>query len=1063
MNQFALRTLCAMAAAVLAACGGGKTDDGAADGRAQVSSASTGATGTLMPGLVAAPAGATASRIDYRLRARQGELDVWVQLDKASLASTRAKLAATTGVARVRGAQDAASVRSAMAAQRASIAAQQQEIATRLTGLGARELGRAKVAHNAIAVRVDATQLASIAALPGVVRVQPVVNYEIDLSETVPYIGASAVQTAGFDGTGVKVAVLDSGIDYTHKNLGGSGSAADFQAAQAAAAGPAPAALFPSAKVVGGYDFVGETWPNTPTAPDPNPIDAGTGAGHGTHVADIIAGRSLDGTRKGVAPGATLLAVKVCSSVSSSCNGVALLQGMDYALDPNGDGDIADAADVINLSLGSGYGQIEDDLTQAVSNAVDFGVVVVASAGNSADRPFITGSPSIAPGAIGVAQTQVPSALAFPLTVTGITPSVIANTATVDWAPIGSGFSGEVVRLGRACPAGSISTGSAADPYFNGNSPSGKVALIDRGSCSVSLKVDRATKDGAIAVIIANNASGDPPSFSFGGGDLPMAPTLVISLADGNRIKTALGASGLNPAVVASISPAVTVPLVGSMVASSSRGPSFSLQTIKPEIGAPGASISAIYGTGDGQGAFGGTSGAAPMVAGSAALLVQANPRRSPIEIKAMLMNSAETAVYTNPATQPGVLAPITRIGAGEVRVDRALAMGTIAYDRAAQSAALSFGVVEADGLHTVKRRLTVQNLGNTAKTFTVTPGFRYASDAASTAVTPIAPSTVTVNAGGTTVIEVALAIDGSKLPNWTLNGGSGGGNGATLNGVEFDGYLTLASGSETLTVPWHVLPRKAANTRVVPGSANNGNSFTLANTGINAGAYEVFSLTGSSPRFPSSQLPGPGDNFAIIDLQSVGVRYLDATACGLVGGCLQFAVSTYGRRAHPNYPAVFEIGVDTNGDGAPDFYVFNQELTGFAATGQNVVYVQSAAPGSAASAFFFTDADLVSGNAVLTVPMGAMGLTPGQPFGFYAMAADNYFTGAVTDFIDGMKFTPGASAFSAPLAGSVAPATSVRVPFTRTAVPAGSSTEAGLLVLHRRNAGAESNEVRVR
>ncbi len=656
MNRTVSRLLTVSAAAVLAACGGG---GGSEDGTRQALAAQPSTSSQLsrlgierVPQAATVSAAAVKARVDRRLEGRSGQVDVWVQLDQHSLATTRATLSRTLGIPRVRAADrkatDAPQVRQAMLSQRAAIRAQQDGAASRLAAMGARELARAKVAHNAIAVRVPASQIAAIAAMDGVVRVRPVVNYQLDLSETVPYIGGTAVQNLGVDGTGVKVAVLDSGIDYTHKNLGGPGTAAAYAAAWGTSVGDplqtTRDGLFPTAKVIDGYDFVGEDWPNSPEAPDPDPIDL---EGHGTHVADIIAGKSNDGTHKGVAPGASLYAVKVCSAVSSSCSGIALLQGMDFALDPNGDGDLSDAADVINMSLGSSYGQIEDDLTLATSNAVDLGVVVVASAGNSADRPFISGSPSIAPGAIGVAQTQVPSALAFPLVVTGISaPTTITNTATVEWAPIGNGFNGEVVRLGRACPG---------DAFFNNNEVRGKVALVDRGTCAVSLKTDVAQSAGAIAVLVANNAAGDPPSFSYGGSDnpVPLVPTLVITQADGNRIKSALGSTGVNPAVVASVSPNVTVPLVGSMVASSSRGPSYSLRTIKPEIGAPGASISAIAGSGDGTEAFGGTSGAAPMVAGAAALLVQAHPTRPPMAIKAMLMNSAETTVYTNPATQP--------------------------------------------------------------------------------------------------------------------------------------------------------------------------------------------------------------------------------------------------------------------------------------------------------------------------------------------------------------------------------------------------------------------------
>src|SRR5262249_25532718 len=139
-----------------------------------------------------------------------------------------------------------------------------------------------------------------------------------------------------------------------------------------------------------------------------------------------------------------LFAVKVCSSVSTACSGVALLEGIDFALDPNGDGDISDAVDVINMSLGSNFGQKEDDLTQASENAFRAGVVVVAAAGNAADHPSTLSAPSLAPGAIGAAQARGPGARFFPLVISA--PAGAAgrfnNTTTVDWAPIDAGFSG---------------------------------------------------------------------------------------------------------------------------------------------------------------------------------------------------------------------------------------------------------------------------------------------------------------------------------------------------------------------------------------------------------------------------------------------------------------------------------------------------------------------------------------------------------------------------------------------------------------------------------------------
>ena len=890
---------------------------------------------------------------------------------------------------------------------------QQNAVVAQTSALGAQTVTRLTKAIDAVVVTVDRTKLDNIESLPNVNTVRIIRNYTYDLGDTVPYIGAAELQAAGKDGTGVRVAVLDTGVDYTHRDFGGPGTLAAYTAAYGTSTSDPRTktrdGLFPTSKVIDGFDFTGEQWPNGPLTQDDDPIDCSPSAigcqgGHGTHVSDIIAGV---GPNPGVAPGAKLLVYKVCSSVSTSCSGVALLQAVDRMMDPNQDGDISDHVDVANLSLGSPYGQDEDDLTAALNNASDAGVIVATAAGNNGNLPYVVSSPSTGKNIISVAQTQVPSAKGFPLVINS--PASIArtikNTNTVDWAPITTDVTGDVAAVGRGCPAGSISTGSPEDPYAA--NPSGKVALIDRGACAVSLKVDRAAKAGAIGVIIANNAPGDPPSFSFGGGT-QFVGTIIITQADGTLIKNTAATQTVN----VTYGPSASVPLVGSMVSTSARGPSYSFDQIKPDIGAPGASVSAEAGTGTGKTAFGGTSGATPMIAGSEAILRQVYPKRKVFELKSVLMNTAETNIQTNPLQLPGELAPITRIGAGEVRVNRAVASTTAAWDQKDRAGSLSYGYQAVDEPVDIARQLVLRNYSNHPITYTLTPSFRYANDQATGAVTfKDLPSHVTVDFNNREVIWVILHVDPSKLAAWPMNSGSNGGNGQLFNSPEYDGYITIDGGSASskISVPWHVLPHKSADVWSQQQNVNlNGQTKQIElenDSPVLAGRTEVFNLTGTSDAIAKDHLPGPGDNFAIIDLRSVGVRQL--------GSNIQFGIDTFGQRSHANVPAEFDIYIDSNNDGTFDFVLFNLENGGTGTSGQNVVEVFNLKTNAPVGIFFFTDADLNSGNAIMTAPLAAVGLTPSTKFTYSVFAFDNYFTGNLTDSIENMTFTLGTPRFS--------------------------------------------------
>ena len=225
---------------------------------------------------------------------------------------------------------------------------------------------------------------AALASMPGI-SVFPDVTVRASLSESVKIIRASEVwqpaQGLGLDGTGTTIGIIDTGVDYTHPDLGG--------------------CFGVSCKVVGGYDFVNN---------DPNPMDD---HGHGTHVAATAAGngtyRDSNGVSHplpGVAPGAKIYAYKVLSaSGSGSTSGI--IAAIERCTDPNLDGNFLDHLDVCSLSLGSS-GNPDDPTSLAIDLASKNGVVFTVAAGNSGPAAGTLDSPGTSREAITVAAACKP-------------------------------------------------------------------------------------------------------------------------------------------------------------------------------------------------------------------------------------------------------------------------------------------------------------------------------------------------------------------------------------------------------------------------------------------------------------------------------------------------------------------------------------------------------------------------------------------------------------------------------------------------------------------------------
>ena len=171
-------------------------------------------------------------------------------------------------------------------------------------------------------------------------------------------------------------------------------------------------------------------------------------------------------------------------------------------------------------------------------------------------------------------------------------------------------------------------------------------------------------------------------------------------------------------------------------------------------------------------------------------------------------MNTAETRTSCiNPATQPGVLAPITRIGGGEVRVNRRPSTRRQRGTTATWTGSLSFGYQALDGPHDRQKDGRPQ-LQRGASTYSIAPRFRYADDAASGAGQLHRTATITVPATAAR-LHVKMKIDVTKLPTWTLNGAPAVATVPLLQAVEFDGYLDIAGSRTMSTWPGRSCPTR--------------------------------------------------------------------------------------------------------------------------------------------------------------------------------------------------------------------------------------------------------------
>lgn len=793
---------------------------------------------------------------------------------------------------------------------RAGLRARQNALLPSLSALGARILGQYQDAFDGIKVRVAVRDLARIGALPGVQRIVPVSVYHLANATSDTYTGVPAAWAAagGLTGRGVKIGVIDTGIDYYHADFGGSGDPADFSADDGTTIGT-PA--FPNAKVAGGFDFVGDDYdaggigPALIPHPDPDPLDCD---GHGTHTAATAAGlgvlsggatfhgpynaKTLSGqpflVGPGSAPEATLYALRVfgCSGTTDM-----VVDAIDWA--------VKNHLDVISLSLGSPFGDPRSADSVAADNAAKAGVVVVAAAGNEGPGAYVNSDPGASSRSIEVAAVDaIPSFPGATIAVGGGISAIVANEAT------GFPVTGRLDVL--AGTAGAIGLGCSPDDYAGVQA--GDIVVTLRGDCP---RVDRATLGqaaGAAAVIMVNDTEKDTfPPLEGAIKDVTI-PFLGVKPS---AAATLQGANGTTVTISGGIT--LTNPAYKAVADFSSGGPA-SDGSLKPDVAAPGLSVfSAAVGTGTDGIRESGTSMSTPHVAGIVALVRQAHPSWTPEQVKAAIMNTASATAIAG--YDPRI--------AGAGLVQPAAAVGTVALaTTGAGAASLSFGTPALDAAFASSRTIRIQNTSRTSIVYGLKASFVGSTLGAHVTVSP---STVTVAAGRTVSVTVRLNLTAAAvagLPSADSPSDKAGGL-TSIRGAVVATPTTKGVGLVALRVPFLLVPRALsritgpATVSLTQDVAQNRDigSATLANGGIRAGGADVFAWG----------LRGGSLNAGSADLRAVGVQALtvgpDGVAVPPSDRLLVFAINTWGAWSSPATDE-FDILVNPDSSGQPAYVI---------------------------------------------------------------------------------------------------------------------------------------------
>ncbi|MGH3070672.1 MAG: S8 family serine peptidase [Gaiellaceae bacterium] len=590
----------------------------------------------------------------------------------------------------------------------------------------ARVNGQFDIALNGVSVELNGTQLATLRSAPMVVGAElqglyrPLGHEDPDLALVHALEAWSAGGgTPSAKGQGVKVAIVDTGIDATHPCFDGMGDS-----------NPSPLL---NNKVISAAVFYMKNQRDKLTPADVN--------GHGTHVAGTVAcdehtaatvsGVTIPYEPSGVAPAAQLGNFNVFPGEVGNARSEDIVDALEAAYEQG--------FDVANMSLGGGSSGFNDLLAMAVDNLDQANMVIAVAAGNSGPGFSTIESPGKAARALTAGAYTVGHFVGAELRV----GSAVYGAATGDFATVDSDLT---APLGVALSGTSLSTACTALPA---GSLAGKIGVISRGTCTFSQKIRNAQDAGALAAIVVNNVGGDPTAMGLGGiPNEPTIPAYMVALANRDALIAANGQS-------ATITGAMTYFDTGNdniMAGFSSQGPTDVDFRVKPDVTSPGVNVLSSQpahacGAPPCWAFFQGTSMATPHLAGIAAVVRAQHPSWSAAEIRSAIVNTADQGVL-KPSSAVGTESNVNVIGAGRANAFSATTAG-VALD----PVSVSFGAVPSGSGQSATRTIAVSSLGGSATNAVVTgttgTGVTYGASVSGNTITVTMTAAKRASAGG--------------------------------------------------------------------------------------------------------------------------------------------------------------------------------------------------------------------------------------------------------------------------------------------------------------------------